>query len=155
MKSEQYRSWLKLQGYADNTIAAQMHRAGRVESHYGDLDELHAKDGLNPLLVELKYTQADRQNNRPNPTKIPFDGVPYNNLASYRDDIRRYKRFKEEGFVEVDQSFEFEQVLEACKYDKTWKVTIKHQLKRHKWHLDKSGSAARPEWSNALKVLFP
>ncbi|WP_445946347.1 endonuclease NucS domain-containing protein [Shewanella sp.] len=117
MKSEQYRSWLKLQGYVDNTIAAQMHRAGRVESHYGGLDELHAKDGLNSLLVELKYTQADRQNNKPNPTKIPFDGVPYNNLASYRDAIRRYKRFKEEGFVEVDQSFEFEPVDDAIVED--------------------------------------
>jgi hypothetical protein len=51
--------------------------------------------------------------------------------------------------------FAFEQVLEACKDDTTWQETIKHQLKRHKWHLDKSGSAARPEWSNALKVLFP
>ncbi|MCT7943628.1 hypothetical protein [Shewanella holmiensis] len=56
MKSELYRSWLELQGDAENTIAAQMHRTGRVESHYGDLDELHAKDGLNPLIGELTYT---------------------------------------------------------------------------------------------------
>lgn len=51
--------------------------------------------------------------------------------------------------------FAFEQVLEACKDDPTWKETIKHQLLRHKWHLDRSGSAKRSEWSPCLKDLFP
>lgn len=51
--------------------------------------------------------------------------------------------------------FAFEQVLEACSDDPTWRETIAHQLKRHKWHLDTSGSAQRPEWSSELKALFP
>lgn len=67
-------------------------------------------------------------------------------------DAETYNQYK--WFV-ANMLFAFEQVLKACKYDKTWKVTIKHQLKRHKWHLDNSGSAQRPEWSKQLKKLFP
>ncbi|WP_107947349.1 hypothetical protein [Shewanella baltica] len=51
--------------------------------------------------------------------------------------------------------FAFEQVLEACNDDTTWQETIRHQLKRHKWHLDKSRSTKRAEWSDELKALFP
>lgn len=50
--------------------------------------------------------------------------------------------------------FSFEQVLEACKDDDKWKTTISHQLKRHQWHLCKSSSTARPEWSEELKDLL-
>lgn len=70
-------------------------------------------------------------------------------ITRNEDDYSKYRWFV------ANMLFAFEQVLEACKDDTTWQETIKHQLKRHKWHLDKSGSAARPEWSNALKALFP
>lgn len=70
-------------------------------------------------------------------------------ITRNEDDYSKYRWFI------ANMLFAFEQVLEACKDDTTWQETIRHQLKRHKWHLDKSGSAARPEWSNALKVLFP
>lgn len=70
-------------------------------------------------------------------------------ITRNEDDYSKYRWFI------ANMLFAFEQVLEACKDDTTWQETIKHQLKRHKWHLDKSGSAARPEWSNALKALFP
>ncbi|MCU8063389.1 hypothetical protein L5L91_21850 [Shewanella sp. SM55] len=73
-----------------------------------------------------------------------------NDITRNQDDYERYKWFV------AQMLFSFEQVLEACSGDDdTWEPTIKHQLKRHKWHLDKSGSASRPEWSKALKVLFP
>ncbi|MCL1148173.1 hypothetical protein L2747_19390 [Shewanella marinintestina] len=63
-----------------------------------------------------------------------------------------YSRYK--WFV-ANMLFVFEQTLEACKDDPTWKATIQHQLKRHKWHLDSSKSAKRNEWSKELKELFP
>ncbi|MFH1982970.1 MAG: endonuclease NucS domain-containing protein [Pseudomonadota bacterium] len=93
MQTENYRNWLSAQKYQSGTIAAQMHRASRVEEHYGDLDALYAEDRLEGLISELTYTTQDRRNNRPNETKIPFEGVAYNNLASYRDAVRRYRRF--------------------------------------------------------------
>ena len=96
MQNERYRNWLGAQAYQNGTIAAQMHRAGRVEEHYGDLDALYNEDRLESLIAELNYTTQDRRNNRPNQTKIPFNGNAYNNLASYRDAVRRYRRFLED-----------------------------------------------------------
>jgi hypothetical protein len=97
MQTENYKNWLAAQNYQSGTITAQMHRAGRVEQHYGDLDVLYNEDRLEGLITELNYTTQDRRNNRPNQTKIPFEGNAYNNLASYRDAVRRYRRFLEDG----------------------------------------------------------
>lgn len=96
MQTENYKNWLAAQNFKSGTIAAQMHRAGRVEQHYGDLDTLYNEDRLEGLITALTYTTQDRRNNRPNQTKIPFDGNAYNNLASYRDAVRRYRRFLED-----------------------------------------------------------
>ncbi|WP_119393476.1 endonuclease NucS domain-containing protein [Salinibius halmophilus] len=102
MRTENYRKWLAAQNYQGGTITAQMHRAGRVEEHYGDLDALYAEDKLEQLIQELTYTTQDRRNNRPNETKIPFEGNAYNNLASYRDAVRRYRRFLEDDIENIE-----------------------------------------------------
>ena len=102
MKTEIYRNWLASQNYQSGTIAAQMHRAGRVEEHYGNLDDLYREDRLESLIATLTYTTQDRRNNRPNETKIPFDGNAYNNLASYKDAVRRYRRFLEDNGDSTD-----------------------------------------------------
>lgn len=96
MQTENYRNWLLAQNYQSGTVTAQIHRAGRVEEHYGDLDNLYNEDRFESLILELTYTTQDRRNNRPNETKIPFEGNSYNNLASYRDAVRRYRRFLED-----------------------------------------------------------
>ena len=67
----------------------------RVEEHYGDLDEHYAKDRLASLIEALSYSTEDRRRNRPNPSKIPFDGDIRNNLASYRDAVKRYRNFRD------------------------------------------------------------
>lgn len=90
-----YQNWLVQQGYDAGTVTAQMHRAGRVEKFYGNLDEHYATDALQSLINQLKYSTDDKRHNRPNPSKIPFDGDAYNNLASYRDAVSRYKRFRD------------------------------------------------------------
>ena len=99
MKST-YRSWLEQQRYATGTIQAQMHRAGRVEEHYGDLDEHYDRDKLSSVIGELKYSTADERSNKPNPSKIPFNGNTRNNLASYRNAVERYCKFRRED-VEI------------------------------------------------------
>lgn len=109
MQTGNYRTWLERLNYQGGTIAAQIHRAGRVEEHYGDLDVLYAEDRLDGLIQELTYTTQDRRNNRPNETKIPFEGNAYNNLASYRDAIRRYRRFLEDD-VEKPENEDLEAV---------------------------------------------
>ncbi len=97
MKKTEYERWLQDQKYQANTITAQLHRAGRVEECYGDLDEHFKTDQLASIISELTYTAEDKRRNRPNPTKIPFQGDPYSNLASYRDALKRYRNFKLSG----------------------------------------------------------
>ena len=90
-----YRQWLEQQKYQPGTISAQMHRAGRVEEHYGDLDEHYGKDRMSTLIDALSYSTDDKRRNRPNPSKIPFEGDIRNNLASYRDAVKRYRKFRD------------------------------------------------------------
>ncbi len=91
-----YRQWLEQQKYQANTINAQMHRAGRVEEYYGSLDDHYAQDRMAGLISALTYSMGDKHYNRPNPSKIPFEGDIYKNLASYRDAVNRYRRFRDE-----------------------------------------------------------
>ena len=93
MKSS-YESWLEQQSLAAATVQAQIHRAGRVEEYYGDLDEHYDRDKLRRVIGELKYSTADERSNTPNPSKIPFNGNTRNNLASYRHAIERYCKFR-------------------------------------------------------------
>ncbi len=92
-----YRSWLEQQGLAAGTIQAQMHRAGRVEEHYGDLDEHYDRDQLRRVIGELKYSTADERSDKPNPSKIPFNGDTRKNLASYRHAVEKYCKFRREA----------------------------------------------------------
>ena len=93
MKSS-YESWLEQQNIAAATIQAQMHRAGRVEEYYGDLDEHYDRDKLRHVIGELKYSMDDQRSNKPNPSKIPISGNTRNNLASYKHAIEKYCKFR-------------------------------------------------------------
>ena len=76
MKKQEYKQWLERQKYQANTITAQMHRAGRVEEFYSDLDTHYDTDRLASVIDALHYSMEDRRHERLNPTKIPFDGDP-------------------------------------------------------------------------------
>lgn len=89
-----YRAWLEAEKYEPGTVSAQLHRAGRVESEYGDLDALYEADGLEGVLATLEYSTSDARRNKPNPSKIRIDGDLRSNLASYKDAVRRYIKFK-------------------------------------------------------------
>ncbi len=91
-----YRQWLELQKYQANTVNAQMYRAGRVEEHHGNLDEHYATDRMASLVETLSYSKDDQRRNRPNPTKIPIEGDIFKNLVSYRDAVKRYRKFRDE-----------------------------------------------------------
>jgi hypothetical protein len=88
-----YRQWLERQKYQPNTVNAQVNRAERVEKHYGDLDQHYSNDQMASLIDALSYSADDKRHNRPNPSKIPFDGDIRSNLASYRDAVKRYGKF--------------------------------------------------------------
>lgn len=99
MKVEQYRQWLDRERYQPGTINAQLHRAGRVEEYFGNLDLHYETDQLASVIASLTYSANDRRNARPNPTPIPIDGELYSNLASYRDAVKRYRNFRNDPSV--------------------------------------------------------
>jgi len=91
-----YKAWLEQQEYVAGTVQTQLYRAGRVEEIYGDLDEHYDRDRLRSVIEELKYSTEDERRNKPNPSKIPFNGNTRNNLASYRNATERYCKFRRE-----------------------------------------------------------
>jgi len=88
-----YTRWLTEQQYADNTKAAQLHRVKKVEESYGNLDEHFANGTYDGVINALKYSRADEKANKPNPSKIKFDGNIRNNLQSYKNAVVRYRKF--------------------------------------------------------------
>lgn len=104
MNREKYKKWLEFQKYSPNTVVAQLHRAGRVDECYGDLDTHFANGTLQGIIDELEYSVDDERHGRPNPSKIPFDGNIRTNLASYKDGVKRYRKFLSEGWEADDQN---------------------------------------------------
>lgn len=103
MNKNEYKQWLEHQQYQSNTITSQLHRVSRVEECYGELDEHFNDNQLETLMSELSYSVNDKRNSRPNPTKIPFDGEPYSNIASYRNAIKLYKKYKLDNSILLDE----------------------------------------------------
>jgi endonuclease len=92
-----YSQWLEQQKYDASTVKVQIYRVARVEEHHGDLDEHYASDRMASLIETLSYSTDDGRQNRPNPSKIPFEGDIRNNLASYRNAVERYRKFRDAG----------------------------------------------------------
>lgn len=100
-----YKDWLQLEKYAENTVNVQIYRVGRVEEFYGDLDLHYDQDRLAQVVAALRYTTDDKRHGLPNPSLIPFQGDIQSNLASYRNAVERYRRFRDtsDGTVAIDQ----------------------------------------------------
>lgn len=90
---DSYKNWLIQQQYSGATQSAQLHRVSRIESLYGSLDDVIARNEIEKLIEELSYSAADARAGKPNPSKIPFDGDILSNLRSYKDAVVRYSRF--------------------------------------------------------------
>jgi hypothetical protein len=89
----EYKAALAAAGYQDNTIAAQLHRVGKVEQFYGSLDDIAASGGYEALIADLTYSTADERARKSNPSRIPFEGNVRNNLQSYKNAVARYFQF--------------------------------------------------------------
>ncbi|RWO62761.1 MAG: DUF91 domain-containing protein [Mesorhizobium sp.] len=90
---QDYKAWLEEQKYDAGTITAQLHRVGRVEKYYGDLDMHFSNGTMQEIVVELNYSADDVRHNKPNPSKIQIEGNIRNNLASYKNAVVRYRKF--------------------------------------------------------------
>jgi endonuclease len=97
-----YPAWLAEQKYAENTQTAQIHRVKKVEDAYGSLDERYKNGTYQELIDELTYSTDDERANKPNPSKIKFDGNIRKNLQSYKNAVVRYRKFlTDSGFQSI------------------------------------------------------
>lgn len=105
MKST-YKKWLEQQRYSDGTVNTQVSKVKKVEENYGDLDRHYEDDRLQSVISELKYSKEDERQNKPNPSKIPFEGNIKDGLASYRSAAKRYRKFRDEESGEGNSEVE-------------------------------------------------
>ncbi|WP_442597335.1 endonuclease NucS domain-containing protein [Parapusillimonas sp. JC17] len=94
-----YINWLTEQKYSDGTRTAQLYRVQKVEECYGNLDEHFQNGTLQSIIDDLEYSTKDERQNKPNPSKIQFEGNIRNNLQSYKNAVVRYRKFlMDDGF---------------------------------------------------------
>lgn len=106
MKEAAFRAWMAKQGNSPGTISTRISDGRRIEAHYGDLDEEYEKDRFASILETLKYSTADRDASRPNPSRLEIQGELYGSLGPYRSVLLVYSKFRDEergGVLETDR----------------------------------------------------
>ena len=95
-----YEGWLRLT-LDQRTIDSRLSNLRRIESAYGDLDELYDKGGFASLQQELTYSSKDARFNRPNLSRIEIAGDIRNGLATLKSAIQKYALFRQQAAREV------------------------------------------------------
>lgn len=94
---DDYERWLKAT-VKSATVTTQLSQARRLERIYGNLDEHWDRDQFASILANLKYTAADRDAGRQNPSRVPIDGENvYGGLVHLRGALGYYSRFRSVG----------------------------------------------------------
>lgn len=130
MRSE-YETWLRSQKYAENTCGAQVYRVKKVEEFYGSLDDAIASGEIDAIIAEMVYSTEDERRDKPNPSKLPFQGNIRNNLAAYRNAAQRYLRFAEgDDSVEVQEEAPTLGNSELEPAEKTQKLALERDMQK-------------------------
>ncbi|MCW2283021.1 hypothetical protein M2323_000832 [Rhodoblastus acidophilus] len=110
-----YTEWLLRAVPSESTRRSRLSELRRVEAAYGDLDNLYDQDELQSLIDELSYSSEDQRKNKPNPSKLTFNGDVdmRNNLASYKAAVQKYARFRQDVELEAARAEVFPEQLEA------------------------------------------
>lgn len=90
-----FQFWLEQHTSDASSVISQVNRATRVEKNYGDLDKHYARDRLQSIIDNLKYSPEDERKRRPNPSKINFEGNIRNTLSLFRYAVEQYRRFRD------------------------------------------------------------
>lgn len=132
---KEYPLWLAEQKYADNMQTAQIHRVKKVEEYYGSLDE-HLENGTyQDVIASLQYSTSDERANKPNPSKIKFDGNIRNNLQSYKSAAVLYRKFlNDTGFQSS--------TIETKDHSKTFDLTSPTEESSQRLSLERDMQAA-------------
>lgn len=95
MNEAGFRQWLEA-NYSPNTVATKLSEARQLAKAYGDLDELYDENRLEAVMESLRYSAADKAQNRPNPSKVPLTSDLYRDLSNLRTTVNYYRRYRGE-----------------------------------------------------------
>lgn len=93
MNETGFRTWLEA-NYGSNTVATKLSEARQLAKAYGDLDVLYDDDGLASVMESLRYSAADKAQNRPNPSKVPLTSDLYRDLSNLRTTVNYYRNYR-------------------------------------------------------------
>lgn len=95
MNEAGFRAWLEA-SYSPNTVQTKLSEARQLSKAYGDLDSLYDEDRLDSVMESLRYSAADKAQNRPNPSKVPLTSDLYRDLSNLRTTVNYYRRYRGE-----------------------------------------------------------
>ena len=94
VRKDDFKRWLEQKGYVKATVNYNVSDALRVNSAYGNLDDLYKQDELQSVLTELWYSTEDRDKGAANLSKIEVNSQElYNNLGRIRRAVENYCEF--------------------------------------------------------------
>ncbi len=97
MKIEEFKTWMKeFCDFNDTTINNRISNCRKVESCYGDLEDLYCKDGCTKIITALTYSTKDEKENLPPKHIIPIDGNIRNGSATLKSAVKLYVEFEED-----------------------------------------------------------
>lgn len=96
MQEEPFKRYMASRNLAEKTQQHRAYALKRIErAHNVDLDAEFARDQLGALLERFRYSKADAQANRANPTNLDIDQDKLlTHLRWYLSHLRDYLRFK-------------------------------------------------------------
>ena len=95
-----FPEWLSKR-YPESTKNSRVSNVNKIEEYYGNLDEHFEKGTYQQEVIRtLEYSTKDEQANKPNPSKILFNGNIRNNLNMYKNAARLYYNFLEEQGIQ-------------------------------------------------------
>lgn len=151
-----YREWLEQRGYSNGTVRTQINRAEKVEECYGNLDGHYEDDRLQNVISELEYSKEDERQNKPNPSKIRFRGNTRNNLASYRNAVERYRKFRDEESGGGNSKAESEEITDKGQLiglERDMQVALRSSIEQLEPSLEIiDGGAERPVSSGFIDI---
>ncbi len=90
---QEYQKWLVEQEYSPKAIDTRLSNIKTIEKYYGDIEQNITDGKYQEILDTLKYTKEDERKNKPNPSKIKFNGVIITHLAMYKSALKLYQKF--------------------------------------------------------------
>lgn len=96
MRENDFRAWLKEQGYGVGTISSRVSNCLRVCRDEDDLDKHYQTDRCASLLARLTYTTADEREETLPRHRVSIEGNIRNGTAALKQAVGLYLRFLEE-----------------------------------------------------------